>query len=187
MGLEGELVGSTVTARGVAYVEAGLAALAQLGWHAPAESDLPALLEKIFLTRSNLLTGDLVSPELSEIEGLPVERADGLNYLAWLVTAARTSHDTLRKQEGFDDGVPTALLYQMLRHALDLGFVDSGLTLRRDALQWSEVTYRAQRKEPSHLAIAEPGAATSRWARSTPPSRRSRATPSCSSATSSPR
>ena len=164
MGLESELVSSGVTAQGVAYVEAGLAALSQLGWEPPAEGDLPALLEKIFLKKANLLTGDLVCPELSEVDGLPVDRADGLNYLAWLVTAARTSHDTLRKQEGFTEGVPTALLYQMLRHALDLGFVDSGLTLRRDALQWDDMTYRAQRKEPLHLAIAEPGAASSRWA-----------------------
>ncbi|MEU6381486.1 hypothetical protein [Streptomyces sp. NPDC046909] len=164
LGLASEPVGAPVTDRARRQVEEALAALAQLGWAIPAESDLPALLDKVFLASANLLTGDLVSVELSETEGLPVERADGLDYIKWLLRAARTSHDALRKQEGFLDGVPTALLYQMLHHSLDLGYVDCGLVLRREALQWDDVTFRAQRKEPIHLAVTESGAAASRWA-----------------------
>jgi hypothetical protein len=164
LGFESDLVSGPVTAQARLYVEAGLLALADLGWTIPAEVDLPELLEKIFLKKANLLKGDLVAPVLSDSEGLPVDRADGLNYLGWLAQAARTSHDTLRKQEGFASGVPSALLYQMMRHALDLGYVDSGLQLRREALQWNEATYRAQRKEPKFLSIAQKDGQGSRWA-----------------------
>lgn len=164
LGFESELLSAPVTAQARRYVEAGLLALSELGWTMPEDGELPELLEKIFLKKANLLKGDMVSAELSESEGLPVERADGLNYLAWLAQAARSSHDVLRKQEGFASGVPSALLYQMLRHALDLGFVDSGLQLRREALKWNQATYRAQRKEPKYLDVAEQDGQSSRWA-----------------------
>lgn len=164
LGFESDLVSGPVTGSARLYVEAGLLALAELGWTMPVEGELPELLEKIFLKKANLLKGDLVSPELSESDLLPVDRADGMNYLAWLAQAGRTSHDMLRKQEGFASGIPSALLYQMMRHALDLGFVDSGLQLRRSALQWTDATYRAERKEPKYIAVAEQDAKDSRWA-----------------------
>ena len=48
---------------------------------------------------------------------------DGHNYLQWLIDAASTSLDALYAQEGFtDDKPPTALLYLLLRHALQLGY-----------------------------------------------------------------
>ena len=163
LGFASDLVSAPVTAEARRYVLAGLNALSELGWSLPPGGELPELLEKIFLKKANLLKGDLVSPALSETAGLPADRADGLNYIEWLQIAARSSHDTLRKQEGFTGSAPTSLLYQMLHHALDLGFVDSGLQLRREALQWTEAIYKAERKEPKFLWLADEGAQASRW------------------------
>ena len=146
-----------------AYVQAGLLALAEFGWTPPPGTPLPELLEKIFLKKPNLLKGDLVEPELSDTKRLSVTRADGRNYVDWLQWAARTSHDTLRKQEGFADGVPTALLYLLLHHALDVGYVDTDLTFRREALGMSDAVFKAQRKEPKYIQVAE-GIGDSRWA-----------------------
>lgn len=144
------------------YIEAGLLALSELGWNMPPRAELPELLEKIFLGKANLLKGHLVQAEVSDAAPLAITRADGLNYIAWLQSAARTSHDVLRRQEGFAGGVPQALLYQMLRHALDLGFVDAALELRRTALQMPEATYRVERKEPKYIHVAEQDG-RSRW------------------------
>ena len=126
-------------------------------------TNLPELLEKIFLRKANLLKGPLVQAELSDTALLKPTRADQLNYIAWLQAAARDSHDALRKQEGFDGGnVPQALLYQMLRHAIDLGFIDAANDFRRTALQLSEAQWRAERKEPKSIQVgAQQGG--SRW------------------------
>ena len=162
LGFATEPVSGPVSAAARNYVDAGLLALAELGWTAPPGSPLPELLEKIFLKKPNLLKGDLVEAELSDKKRLSVTRADGRNYVDWLQWAARTAHDTLRKQEGFADGVPTALLYLLLHHALDLGYIDTDLGFRRDALQMSDAVYKAQRKEPKFIHVAD-GDHRSRW------------------------
>ncbi len=144
------------------YIGAGLFALAEFGWTLPPDSDLPELLEKIFLRTPNLLKGELVQAELSDTATLNVTRADSLNYIAWLQTASRTSHDALRRQEGFANGIPTALLYLMLHHALDLGFVDAGLNFHREAFKFSDAQFKIERKEPKFLHIAEKSG-NSRW------------------------
>ncbi|HLL52510.1 MAG TPA: hypothetical protein VK447_03130, partial [Myxococcaceae bacterium] len=163
MGFATEPISEPVTAAARRYVLAGLEALGELGWTVPPGSDLPELLEKVFLKTPNLLKGELVDAELSNTSPLSITRGDGLNYVAWLQAAARTSHDTLRRQEGFTAGVPSALLYLMLRHALDLGFVDAGLTLRRQALRWSDAAFRAERKEPKFLHVGGQASGRSRW------------------------
>ena len=144
------------------YVAAALAALRDFGWIPPQGAELPELLEKIFLKRPNLLTGELVQAELSDTDPLSATRADGLNYIAWLQSAARISHDTLRKQEGFAGGIPTALLYLLLHHALDLGFVEAGLRFRREALGMTDDVFKAERREPKFIQV-EDQEGRSRW------------------------
>ncbi|WP_433042988.1 hypothetical protein [Dactylosporangium sp. CS-033363] len=158
----GEPLGAAVRAS----VRAGLRTLADLGWDMPEDGELPEILEKVFLRHSNLLTGPLVQDPVSDTGPLAVTRPDGRNYVAWLRAAAGTSHDTLRRQEGFPGGVPTALLYQLLRHALDLGYVDTALELRRDALDLSAAAVRAERREPKYIQVAgsaDAAGGTSRW------------------------
>ncbi len=163
LGFETELVSGPVTAAARTYVAAALAGLAQLGWNASMEGPLPALLEKIFLKKATLLKGDLVEATLSDTKGLGTTRADGRNYVDWLQWAARTSHDTLRRQEGFTGEVPSALLYLFLHHALDLGYVDADLGLRRAALGMSEAAWLAERREPRFIQVGEGSAQHSRW------------------------
>jgi len=155
-------VGESVSAEVRHYIEAGLLALSELGWNAPAGGELPEILEKIFLKNANLLKGPVVQVELSDVAPLAITRADGLNYVAWLQWAAGTSHDALRKQEGFGDDVPRALLYQMLRYTLDLGYVGAALDFRRAALQLSDTAYKAERKETKYIHVAERDG-KSRW------------------------
>jgi hypothetical protein len=146
------------------YVEGGLNLLAQFGW-SRGTLPPPELLDKFFLRRPNLLKGELVDATLSEAETLSVSRSDGDNYIAWLQKAARTSHNALRDQGGFDQGLPTALLYLMLHHSLDLGYVETGDLLRLNAGLIDSATLRTARKEPKFIHIAAFAADTpSRWA-----------------------
>ncbi len=163
LGFALEPVSAPLGAQWTRYVQAGLLALQEFGWSMAPGGELPEILEKVFLKDPNLLKGELVEAELSDTAPLSVGRADGQNYIGWLQSAARTSHDALRKQEGFSDEPPRALLYMMLRHALDLGFVDTGLTLRRVALGWNDAQFRAERKEPKFVHVAAEGGGRSRW------------------------
>ncbi len=156
----------TTSAQEVArrYVESGLNVLAQFGW-SRGTLPPPQILDKFFLRRPSLLKGILVDTDVSEKAGLTVARGDGDNYLAWLQKASRTSHDALRKQEGFDDAPPSALLYLMLHHALDLGYIETSYFLRANAALLDADSIRAARKEPKFLHVAAAASdSTSRWA-----------------------
>jgi hypothetical protein len=101
--------------------------LSRVGW----AGDAPELAELLFFGRHNRLTGPVVDPApLSETAGLSPATQDGRTYIDWLVEAASTSLDALYRQEGFAGGQPpTALLYLLARHALQLGYHATGVRL----------------------------------------------------------
>ncbi len=122
------------------YKKAGLDLLKELGFTPGEEDDLVPILEKFFFTKANRLTRDLIDDRpLSESEKIrayttPENAGEkGENYIFWLIEAALSNHDKLKKQEGFSDKPPTALLYQMLRHSLDLGFSNTAFDFYRKA------------------------------------------------------
>ena len=152
------------------YVGSGLNLLTELGY-VPAEgAKTPDILEKLFLQEPNLLKGDLIDDRpLSETDPIRAYASGGANYLDWLANAARTSHDTLRLQQGFTDGVPTALLYLMMRHALDLSFVETSVRLFFNAGLLDAAAVKASKREPSFIQVTEAqltdpqSAGDSRW------------------------
>ncbi|MEX0328940.1 MAG: hypothetical protein AB3N07_09480 [Ruegeria sp.] len=148
----------------------GIGLLASLGFTFDEQEDIPDLLEKIFFDRVNQLKGPLIDDQdLSETDPIRAYTEGGENYLDWLRMAAASSHDTLRKQEGFADGPPNALLYLMLRHALDLSYVEISARLFRNAGIISAQDHMAFRREPAFVGIqdellAQPqSAGGSRW------------------------
>lgn len=115
------------------------------------EKAKPPILDKVFAGRHSELTGGVVDDKpLSEGEQIRVYTEGGQNYVQWLIDAANTSLDALYKQEGFkDDKPPTALLYLLLRHALQLGYDDVGIRLRENAgLYTAEAAIKARIDEP---------------------------------------
>jgi hypothetical protein len=73
-----------------------------------------------------------------------------------LITAARTSHDTLRRQEGFlDNRPPKALLYLMLRHALDLSFLDVSVQLHVNAGLMTAGVAKTARMDPTFIHVQD--------------------------------
>lgn len=108
--------------------QSGIDLLAKFGY---TDADNPPdILEKVFFGRHNLLKGPVVDDvPLSETSIVRPYATGNRNYLQWLADTARESLDALYQQGGFTDGAPNALLYLMLRHALQLGYHDAGAQL----------------------------------------------------------
>lgn len=151
------------------YVQQGLELLTRAGW-VRERAEVPDILEKIFLDAPNLLKGGLIDDRpLSESDPIHAYANGDRNYLTWLADAAGTSHDALRLQQGFNDGVPTALLYLMMHHALDLSFVETSRRLFLDAGLLDAADYSSMRRDAKFLQIKQPEAQSgtartgSRW------------------------
>jgi hypothetical protein len=97
--------------------------------------ETPQILDKIFSGKHNLLKGGVVDDKLlSETETLSATTTGDHNYIQWLIDAAGTSLQALYAQDGFrDDKAPGALLYILLRHALQLGYHDVSVRLHENA------------------------------------------------------
>jgi hypothetical protein len=81
-----------------------------------------------------------------------------------LIDAAATSHNALRRQQGFTDNKrPSALLYLMLQHALDLGYVDTSLRLQVSKAVITQNQMMREKREPKFLHIQAENDAPSRW------------------------
>ena len=148
-----------------AYIKSGKDLLKDFGYD---DEELPEILKKLFLKSENKLYRDLVDDsKLSEI--LPIRKytnePDAKNYIEWLIEAANTSHNTLRKQQGFvDNKIPSALLYLMLKHSLDMGYINVSLNLNLKAQRISPTEFRAAKIDPAFMHIAtETQQTESRW------------------------
>ena len=111
----------------------------------------PFILEKVFSGKHNLLKGGVVDDRpLSETEPIRAYTAAGQNYIQWLIDAAAASLDALYRQDGFiDNKPPTALLYLLLRHALQLGYHDVSVRLYENAgLYTAEMALKARSDDP---------------------------------------
>ena len=91
----------------------------------------PEIVNKFFLGTHNLLKGPVIDDRpLSETSPIRVYTTAGQNYLEWLIAASNSSLNALYAQDGFiNNQPPQALLYLMLRHALQLGYQDVSLQL----------------------------------------------------------
>ncbi len=147
------------------YVQSGKDLLNKFGY---SGTEVPDILNKFFLQSQNLLKGPLIDDRpLSETDIIRkyTPDPDSKNYIDWLINAAETSHDALRKQEGFIDGkIPSALLYLMLHHALDLSYVEVSLLLFQKANLISNEQVLAAKTEAPFVHIQQNAKTTeSKW------------------------
>ncbi len=127
---------------------------------ATAGAEVPDLLTKIYRGRQKPLDGPVVDDvPLSETDRIRATAA-GRNYIEWLVAAAQESTGAVQAERGFDDDVrPTALLYLLLRHAVQLGFRETAvaLVLQSGSLQQSALL----RREPAFVHVTDDAATAS--------------------------
>jgi hypothetical protein len=132
--------------------QATRAKLVELGYSGRTD---PPILNLIFSGKDLALKGPVVDEgPLSEVNPIRATTADGRNYIAWLADAAGTSLDALYRQDGFTgDKPPVALLYIMLRHALQLGYSDSAINLHLGAELLDVSQARAARQDDPFIHI----------------------------------
>jgi hypothetical protein len=117
------------------YKAFGLSLLSRLGYdHDEKEDPKIPILEKFFLTAQEDLDKPIIDDNpLSETDPIRAYTEAGENYIEWLVRNAQEDHRNIKNQNGFADEKPDALLYDMLRHALNLEFGNTGLNLFQNA------------------------------------------------------
>lgn len=119
----------------------------------------PQILKFVFHGDQEKLAPILVDDvETSETEPVRGYTDDDRNYLRWLIDAGGSSLEALRVQAGFsDDEVPSALLYHLARHALQLSYQRVGIELLSSgpAPVLSPEARRAARRDAPFLHIAQ--------------------------------
>ena len=120
----------------------------------------PQMLEKLFSGKHNLLKGGVVDDTpLSETAPIRAYLSSGQNYIQWLIDAANASLDALYAQDGFiDDKPPAALLYLLLRHALQLGYHDVSVRLHESVGLYTAQAAVLARSDDPFLHIRESAA-----------------------------
>jgi hypothetical protein len=149
------------------YRRRGLDLLARLGYShdTSAEPKIP-ILETFFLTEEHDVTKPLIDDrELSESAVVRAYTDDGLNYIEWLIEHARGDHRVIRNQQGFTDNkAPFALLYDLLRHSLNLQFATTVVDFYREAALLDESDLSLLKKEADFVDVRErPVALESKW------------------------
>jgi hypothetical protein len=143
-------------------VDAARRLLGELGWTGP----LPEILEKPFFGRSIDLNGPPVDDRpLSETAQVRPYTTDGRNYIVWLRDAASTSLDALRTEDGFPaGGSPIALLYLLLKHALERAYEHTGRRLLHEGGVLDTSAYLHSRLESPFVHVrGDVQASDSRW------------------------
>lgn len=137
--------------------------LAQLGYTGGVT---PQLFDLFWKVGTNWLDGPVIQVgPLSETDALRPVTTNNHNYIEWLCEWARVSFDTVRLQEGFQSSAsPNALLYILMKHALELGYHDAGVRVLDEAGLLDDGLRETLKSEPHffHIQAAEPAAAGSK-------------------------
>jgi hypothetical protein len=148
------------------YRAEGMALLEHLGYTPSAKSEPLLILDRSFLGKQQDVEKPPVDDTpLSEDRAVCAYTAAGENYLEWLIRGAKEDHQLIRDQKGFvDDKRPIAILYDLLVHAMNLGFADASLDLHRiaDVITASDV--RDMRRDEEFIAVkADHALLESKW------------------------
>ena len=134
--------------------------LKDLGYGGPE----PEITAKFFSEVEGPMNRPVIDvPPLSETAELTLCTIDGKNYLTWCLEKAKTAFEDLRLQRGFSEGkTPNALLYHVLRHALQLGYHSTAFDLHEAKKLLASDRITAY-KEPAFVHVAESKVSESRY------------------------
>lgn len=149
------------------YKLGGILLLQQLGYvHDTKNNPKIPILEKFFFTKENDVDRPLIDDQpLSEEKPIRSYTDSNENYIEWLIRNARQDHRNIKDQKGFTDNkAPTALLYGMLRHALNLEYSNSGFRLYQNAGVLNQQFVAQARIDAPFIGIeSEPATLESKW------------------------
>ncbi|MDQ3691225.1 MAG: hypothetical protein M3406_14565 [Chloroflexota bacterium] len=149
------------------YRERGLELLSDVGYvHDPRVDPAIPILDRFFFTKEHDVVKPLIDDrELSEKKAIRPYTDLEQNYIEWLIENARNDHRNIRDQKGFSGNQPPyALLYDMLRHALNLQFAGTALNLYRAAEILDEAQANVLRVDAEFIGVrAQPMGLESKW------------------------
>ena len=116
----------------------------------------PLLFDLFWKVTANRLDGPVIQEgPLSESDPLRSVTTNDRNYIEWLYEWGRASFDIVRVEDGFRDNKwPNALLYVLLKHALELGYYDAGVRVLDDAQLLDDQARLDLRSEPYFFQIS---------------------------------
>lgn len=140
------------------YKAVGMFQLQHLGYNHDLKNNpkIP-ILEKSFLGDAHDLDKFVVDDTpFSEKKPIRPYTEDDKNYIYWLIDKAKNNHRDIKDQKGFKDNkTPIALLYDMLRHAMNLEFGNTGLRLYQNAQLVTEREASMMRIDADFLGVQE--------------------------------
>jgi hypothetical protein len=150
-----------------AYKARGMQLLQRLGYvhDTQANPDIP-ILTRAFLGKQEDVTKPLIDDQpLSEERRIRSYTDDDENYIEWLLRYASEDHGKIRREEGFTDGKPPGtILYEMLRHALNLEFGNASIRLHEKAAILTAAEAEATRLDAKFIGVQVGNqVAESRW------------------------
>lgn len=151
----------------IIYTALGMALLKRLGYeHDIKQNPRIPILEKSFLGSQEDVNKYLIDDNpLSESDPIRNYTEKDTNYIVWLIDKAKNEHRDIRDEKGFKDNKkPHALLYDMLRHAMNLEFGNTGLKLFQNANLMSVQEASVLRADVDFIGIQENSTALeSKW------------------------
>ena len=163
--------------RALGLSDAAAVLLGELGY---AGTQQPDLFQHLFFADASRINTVIDDQPLSETRPVRAYTDDGRNYITWLADAAKASLNAVVAEQGFTGGrTPQALLYLYLRHALMLGYYDTGYRLHGTAGVLDTTALAALKPEPAFVHVADGAAASeSRFALLYKPEQRITSSPS---------
>jgi len=149
------------------YRARGMQLLQRLGYvHDTRTNPEIPVLTRSFLGRQEDVTKFLIDDQpISETRRIRSYTDTGENYIDWLLRNATEDHGRIRREEGFSDGKsPGTILYDMLRHALNLEFGNTSIKLHMRAGILSAEEAVATRLDARFIGVqVQNQVAESRW------------------------
>jgi hypothetical protein len=161
------VLGSNIDALGLIYRARSMQLLQRLGYVHDAERnpDIPILTRSFFGAQEDVTKPLIDDKPLSELRRIRGYTAAGESYIEWLIANATSDHGKIRREEGFTDNKPpVAILYDMLRHAMNLEFGNASIRLHERGAILTAPEVEATRLDARFIGVQVGNqVAESRW------------------------
>jgi hypothetical protein len=161
------VLGDDIDTLDQAYKARGMQLLQRLGYvhDTEANPDIPILTRSFFGQQEDVTKPLIDDQPLSEERRIRSYTDAGENYIEWLWRNATEDHGQIRREEGFSEGRPPGtILYEMLRHALNLEFGNASLRLHEKAAILTASEAEATRLDAKFIGVQVGNqVAESRW------------------------
>ena len=150
------VLGDDVDSLGLLYRARGMQLLQRLGYvhDTLGNPDIPILDRSFFGAQEDVTKPPIDDKPLSEQRRIRGYTPAGENYIEWLIANATSDHGKIRREEGFTDNKrPVAILYDMLRHAVNLEFGNASIRLHERANILTAVEVEATRLDAPFIGV----------------------------------